>query len=64
MGLNANLNLKTYLAQSDEEGGGGHVRGGGAEVHGGREQAIVQSALAELHSWQTRLGGNSERKAL
>ena len=64
-GLKENLNLNSYLAQSDGEGGGGHVRGGGAEVHGGREQAIVQSALAELHSWQTRLGEKcSEKKEL
>ena len=64
-GRKGKLKFNSYLAHSDGEGGGGHVRGGGAEVHGGRGQAVVQSARAELHNWQTRLGGNCpERKAL
>ena len=66
MGCKTNFNLNSYLAYSDGEGGGGHVRGGEAEVHDGRVQAEVQSARAKLNNWQTRLGGklSANKKAV
>ena len=49
MGRKTIFNLNSYPDCSDGEGGGGHVRGGAAEVHDGRVQAKVQSARTVAH---------------